>query len=270
MDAEAGWLGLAGAICAVTGAAGGLGRAIALGLAEAGAQLALLDRDMEGLAATAAALPPGQPPPLLLPCDVSDEAAVRAAASRSAADLGPCTVLVNTAALLRPGALESLPLADWNAMLAVNLTGYLLCAQAFGAQMLRAGQGRLVHLSSIAGSHAQAGSGAYSVSKAGVTMLSRQLALEWGPRGLRSNVVSPGLVVTPMSQPFYDTPGVMEKRSAAVPLRRVGRPPDLRDAVLFLASPRSAYVNGEELVVDGGFSQGLMGFVPRPGHGDAA
>jgi NAD(P)-dependent dehydrogenase (short-subunit alcohol dehydrogenase family) len=124
-----------------------------------------------------------------------------------------------------------------------------------------------VHVASVAASNAQGFSGAYSVSKAGVVMLSRQLASEWGPHGLRSNVVSPGLVVTPMSQAFYDTPGVTERRTAVVPMRRIGAPQDMADAILFLASDRASYINGDEIVVDGGFTRTIMNLVPRPGHG---
>ena len=174
-------------------------------------------------------------------------------------------MLVNTAAVLRPGGLENLSLAEWNAVLSVNLTGYFLCAQIFGRQMRKPGRGSIVHVASIAGSHAQGQSGAYSVSKAGVIMLSRQLASEWGPQGIRSNVVSPGMVITPMSQSFYDTPGVTERRSAVVPLRRVGMPQDIADAILYLASDRSSYVNGDEITVDGGYANMLMNLVPRPG-----
>jgi len=190
---------------------------------------------------------------------------VTAAAGRIEKSLGPCSILVNTAAVLRPGGLESLSLAEWNAVLSVNLTGYFLCAQSFGRQMRKLGRGSLVHESSIAGSHAQGQSGAYSVSKAGVIMLSRQLASEWGPEGVRSNVVSPGMVITPMSQAFYDTPGVTERRTAVVPMRRIGAPQDMADAILFLASDRSSYVNGEEIIVDGGYVRTLMSHVPRPG-----
>jgi NAD(P)-dependent dehydrogenase (short-subunit alcohol dehydrogenase family) len=174
-------------------------------------------------------------------------------------------VLVNTAAVLRPGGLDTLSLAEWNAVLSVNLTGYFLCAQIFGRQMRTHGHGSLVHVSSVAGSNAQGQSGAYSVSKAGVIMLSQQLANEWGPHGIRSNVVSPGLVITPMSQSFYDTPGVTERRKAVVPMRRIGMPQDIADAILFLASDRSSYVSGDEITVDGGFVRMLMNLVPRPG-----
>ena len=145
--------------------------------------------------------------------------------------MGPCHVLVNTAAVLRPGGLDTLSPAG-NAVLSVNLTGYFLCAQIFGRQMRAQGRGSIVHIASVAGSNAQGHSGAYSVSKAGVVMLSQQLANEWGPHGIRSNVVSPGLVVTPMSQSFYDTPGVTERRKAVVPMRRIGMPQDMANAIL--------------------------------------
>ena len=96
-------------------------------------------------------------------------------------------------------------------------------------------------------------------------MLSRQLAAEWGPSGVRSNTVSPGLIRTPLSQAFYDAPGVTEKRAAMVPSRRIGKPEDVADVVLFLASDRAAYVNGADILVDGGLSCMLMSLVPRPG-----
>jgi NAD(P)-dependent dehydrogenase (short-subunit alcohol dehydrogenase family) len=198
-------------------------------------------------------------------CDTTSAESVAAASETIERALGPCDVLVNTAAVLRPGGLDTLSLAEWNAVLAVNLTGYFLCAQVFGRQMRALGRGSLVHIASIAGSHAQGRSGAYSVSKAGVVMLSRQLASEWGPLGIRSNVVSPGMVITPMSQSFYDTPGVTERRAAVTPARRVGMPQDIAEAVLFLASDRSSYVTGDEITVDGGYVRTLMNLVPRPG-----
>jgi NAD(P)-dependent dehydrogenase (short-subunit alcohol dehydrogenase family) len=259
------WLGLAGRVCVVTGGGGGIGRAVALSLARAGAGLAAIDLDERGLEVTASELRALGAKPFTARCDTSNPESVAAAAGAIEKSLGPCGVLVNTAAVLRPGGLENLTLAEWNAVLSINLTGYFLCAQTFGRQMRSAGRGSLVHVASIAGNHAQGQSGAYSVSKAGVIMLSRQLAGEWGPQGIRSNVVSPGMVITPMSQSFYDTPGVTERRAAVVPSRRIGMPQDIADAILYLASDRAAYVNGEEIIVDGGYANMLMNLVPRPG-----
>ncbi|MFB9264316.1 SDR family NAD(P)-dependent oxidoreductase [Bradyrhizobium erythrophlei] len=259
------WLGLSGRIAIVTGGGGGIGRATAVSLARAGAKVAAIDRDERGLDETKAKLGEIGDDHLIALCDTTSAESVATAAETIERALAPCGILVNTAAVLRPGGLDTLSLAEWNAVLAVNLTGYFLCAQAFGGQMRKAGRGSLVHVASIAGSNAQGQSGAYSVSKAGVIMLSQQLAAEWGPHGIRSNVVSPGLVVTPMSQAFYDTPGVTERRTAVVPMRRIGAPQDMADAILFLASDRASYVNGEEIIVDGGYVRTLMSHVPRPG-----
>jgi len=258
------WLGLSGRVCVVTGGGGGIGRAVAVNLAGAGAQVAVIDRDEQGLEKTRAELAGNRH--VVAPCDVTDADSIAAASETVEKALGPASVLVNAAAILRPGTLDTLSLAEWNMVLSVNLTGYFLCAQTFGAQMRKQKRGSLVHVASIAASNAQGKSGAYSVSKAGVVMLSRQLASEWGPDGIRSNVVSPGMVITPMSQAFYDTPGVTERRSAVTPMRRIGMPQDIADAVTFLASDRASYINGDEIIVDGGFTRTIMNLVPRPGH----
>lgn len=259
------WLGLAGRVCVVTGGGGGIGRAVAENLARAGARVAAIDLDARGLEVTHASLRELGPDHIVVGCDTTSADGVASVSATIEKSLGPCSVLVNAAGILRSGALETLSLAEWNAVLAVNLTGYFLCAQIFGRQMRKLGRGSLVHVASIAGSHAQGQSGAYSVSKAGVIMLSRQLASEWGPQGIRSNVVSPGMVITPMSQAFYDTPRVTERRTAVVPSRRIGMPQDIADAILYLASDRASYVNGDEIIVDGGYANMLMNLVPRPG-----
>jgi NAD(P)-dependent dehydrogenase (short-subunit alcohol dehydrogenase family) len=260
----ANWLGLQGKVCVVSGAGGGIGRAVALGMAEAGASVVLLDSNGDACRATAEALGPTGAKTLALECDIADPDSV-AAAERASQAVGPCDVLVNNAGMLRAGPLTTVSMEDWNRLLAVNLTGYLLCAQAFGKAMIDRGRGAIVHTASIAGSNAQGFSGAYSVSKAGVLMLSRQLAVEWGPHGVRSNVMSPGLVRTPMSETFYQDPQVLQRRSAAIPLGRIGTPEDMAQVVMFLASDRAAFVNGQEIIVDGGFEHMLMSLVPRPG-----
>jgi NAD(P)-dependent dehydrogenase (short-subunit alcohol dehydrogenase family) len=258
------WLGLKDRVCVVTGAGGGIGRAVALGMAQAGASVVLLDKDEGNCQATTEALRPTGARTLAVACDIANPDSV-AAAERASRAIGPCDVLVNNAGMLLPGSLATVPLDEWNRLLAVNLTGYLLCAQAFGKAMIERGRGAIVHTASIAGSNAQAFSGAYSVSKAGVLMLSRQLAVEWGPHGVRSNVLSPGLVRTPMSESFYQTPGVAERRAAAIPIGRIGTPEDMAQVVLFLASDRAGFVTGQEIIVDGGFEHMLMSLVPRPG-----
>lgn len=255
--------GLNGKVCVVTGAGSGIGRAIAEALAGAGGSVAILDRDTEGGQATARAI--GGTATFIV-CDVADPDSVAHAAAETERLLGPCGVLVNNAGMIRPGALETLSLAEWNGLLAVNLTGYFLCAQIFSRQMRPRGKGALVHVGSIAAAHATAFSGAYSVAKAGLTMLSRQIAVEWGPQGIRSNVVHPGMILTPLSAGMYERPGVPERRAQAIPAGRIGRPEDVAEAALFLASDRASYVNGDEITVDGGFTRMLMGLIPRSGY----
>lgn len=265
--ASSDWLGIAGRTAVVTGAGGGIGRATAVALARAGCRVVLLDRDAATLQATLGDIQALRGEGLAIGCDVSDPASVESAATQGAAAFGPCDILVNNAGLLRPGPLETLPIAEWNALLAVNLTGYLICAQIFGRQMRQTGKvGAIVHVASIAAAHATGFGGAYSVAKAGIVMLSRQLASEWAGQGIRSNCVNPGMIQTPLSQAFYDKPGATETRAAMIPSRRIGQPQDIADAVLFLASPRSDYINGDEITVDGGFTRNIMSFIPRAGY----
>jgi NAD(P)-dependent dehydrogenase (short-subunit alcohol dehydrogenase family) len=260
------WLGLAGRVAIVTGAAGGIGSAIAAELSGAGVAMALLDRDAQAAEALAAALRERGAQAFATGCDTTEEASVRAALAASRAALGDADILVNNAGILRPGPLAEIPISEWDALLAVNLTGYLVCAQAVRGQMLARGGGAIIHIASIAATNPQPRSGAYSPSKAAVAMLSRQLALEWGPDRIRSNVVSPGFIRTPLSEAFYQAPGILERREAMLPSRRIGTAQDIADAVTFLASPRAAYVNGAELLVDGGLDQALMELTPRPGY----
>jgi len=271
------WLGLAGRPCVVTGAGSGIGAAIAEGLAAVGAPVALLDRDEPAVQAMAGRLQASGAHCRAYTVDVSSEADVAATAERVRRDFGPCWGVVNNAGLLRPGALADIPLDEWNAVLAVNLTGYLLVARHFARQMgerpaaaagafAPAARGAIVHIASISGHHPQTRSGAYSASKAGVLLMSRQLAVEWGPEGIRSNAICPGMIRTPLTAKFYEEPGFEARRAAVTASRRVGEPEDIANTALFLLSPRAGYVNGAELLVDGGMDDMLMDLVPRPGY----
>lgn len=258
------WIDLSSNVAVVTGGGAGIGRGIALGLAEVGANVAVLDRDEMG-AAVAAEIRGSGGRAEFFACDVTSDDSVARAACEVVAKVGEAAILVNNAGTMLPGGLETTSMADWDRILSLNLTGYLRCARVFGEPMLARGAGAIVHVASISAAFPQSYSGAYSVSKAGVVMLSRQLAVEWGPRGVRSNVVSPGMIRTPMTEAIYQTEGVHEARRTLVPARRIGRPEDIADAAIFLASARASYITGEEIVVDGGFTRTLMGTIPRPG-----
>ena len=258
------WLGLSGRAAVITGAGGGIGKAIALELSVNGVHCNVLDRASELVDATVAEIKASGGSASGYVCDVTDEAAIYSVAT----SIKNCDILVNAAGLVRPGALADLTTVEWNDLLKVNLTGYFLMARSFTPALVASGNGAMIHVASISSTNPQGSSGAYSVSKAGVVIMSKQLAFELGPQGVRSNTVSPGLVRTPMTEAYYQVGDVAERRDAAVPVGRVARPDDIADIVTFLASDRARYITGADLVADGGFSQTLMSSVPRPGFGD--
>lgn len=264
-QAARGWLELEGKVCVVTGAAGGIGAEIARELHAVGARVALLDRDEQGAIAAAATIAEAGGRVIAVGCDITDKASVDAAARRVESELGRCDVLVNNAAAIYADALMNIDLDKWNQLMAVNLGGFLLCSQAFGRQMIAGGGGSMVHIASISGRTPQPFSGPYSVSKAGVKMLSQLLAVELGEHGIRSNVVSPAMVRTPMSEVIYQNPEVLKLREQIVPARRISGPRDIAEVVLFLASPRAGYVSGQDVLVDGGLSTAWLSLIPRPG-----
>jgi len=260
------WLNLSDRVAVVTGAGSGIGAAIAHGFANAGAKVAVVDRDGEAATRVATRLTAAGANADAFTCDVTRQEAVCAIVGEVTARLGTTDILVNNAGILRPGPLGTVSIEGWNEVLAVNLTGYLIAAQAFGPDMIKAGRGSIIHIASIAATNTQPRSGAYSASKAGVLQLSKQLAVEWGPHGVRSNAILPGLIRTPLSAAFYENKEFEEKRKALVPTRRIGEPEDIAQAALFLASDRASYVSGAEILVDGGLSTVLMEMVPRPGY----
>ena len=249
------WLKLEGDVCAVTGALGGMGVEICREFARNGANVVLLDLDEEKVKAAAADLAAefgihaeGYK------MNATDEAEVQAAVDATIAGFGRVDVLVNTAGILRFAAMEDLPLSDWNEVINVNLTGYFITSQRFGREMIKAGQGRLVHISTVASHSPETFSGVYSSTKAGVNMMSKMLAAEWGPYGVRSNCVEPCFVKTPMSASFYADPEVEKSRSRLI-----------ANAVMFLASKRSDFTTGDAIKVDGGFSNMMGDLTAKPG-----
>ena len=258
------WLGLSGRSAVITGAGGGIGKAIALELSANGVTCNVLDRASELVESTVSEIGKNGGKATGHVCDVTDEAALNSIAD----SIKSCDILVNAAGLVRPGALADLTTGEWNDLLKVNLTGYFLMARTFTPHLVASGNGSMIHIASISSTNPQGSSGAYSVSKAGVVVMSKQLAFELGPKGVRSNSVSPGLVRTPMTEAYYQVGDVAQRRDTAVPVGRVAKPDDIADIVTFLASDRARYITGADLVADGGFSQTLMSSVPRPGFGD--
>ncbi|HEX2547762.1 MAG TPA: SDR family oxidoreductase [Ramlibacter sp.] len=252
---------LDGKLIAMTGAAGILGQGAVAAFLEAGARVCALDRteaDLQRLGTHERLL--------AIPTDVSDAASVRAAADRLDATWGVADVLFNNAATKSENffaPFEDFPLEDWNAVLAVNLTGAMLCAQAFGAPMARRGRGAIVNTLSIYGIVAPdqriyEGSeylgrpintpAIYSASKAGLWGLTQYLASYWGGRGVRVNAITPGGVFSGQNETFVGN------YSQRVPLGRMATREDIVNGMVFLASDASSYLNGHNLVVDGGWT----------------
>ena len=253
---------LDGKTIAMTGAAGILGQGAVAAFLEAGARVCALDRsmaDLDKLGSDGERL-------LKIATDVSDPASVRVAADRLHAQWGVADVLFNNAATKSENffaPFEDFPLADWNEVMAVNLTGAMLCAQAFGGAMARRGRGAVVNTLSIYGIVAPdqriyEGSeylgrpintpAIYSASKAGLWGLTQYLASYWGAQGVRVNAITPGGVFSGQNETF------VRNYSQRVPLGRMASREDIVNGMLFLASDASSYLNGHNLVVDGGWT----------------
>lgn len=266
MSNEQKWLNLSGKVVVITGAAGGMGSFFAEAFAKQNAQLALIDIKQEKVVELAERLSTEYATKVIaLSCDTSKEAAVDETVQKVVAEFARVDVLVNTAAILRPAMFESLSLEEWETTLKINLTGYFLMSQRFGKVMIQQRKGIMIHISTLLSEFPETYSGAYSVSKAGVNMLSKQMAAEWGQYGIRSNCVLPSLVRTPLSNDFYANKDVLEKREAITANKRIGTIADISNTVLFLASDRSDYINGSEVKVEGGLGIMMGDQIAKPG-----
>ena len=241
---------LDGKVALVTGAASGIGSAIADVFADAGARVVVVDLDPEVSQRRAKQLGRGA---VGFGCDVSDQASVQAAADRAVEAAGRVDVLVNSAGIVDLAPAEDLSVRAWERTLAVNLTGTFYMSQAVGRHMLAAGRGKVINLASQAASVGLLEHAAYCASKAGVLGLTRVLATEWAGRGVTANSISPTVVLTDLGRKAW----AGEKGEAAkreIPVGRFALPREVAGAALFLASGAADMVNGTDLVVDGGYT----------------
>ena len=244
---------LAGKSVFVTGASRGIGRAIALEAARAGASLALFDLKKEAMDETAAACSEaGSPKVTQHAVDVSKSDSVGAAAEEALAAHGGCYGLVNNAGITRDGLLMRMSDEDIDAVLSVNLKGAFYMVRALVRTMTKAREGSIVNLASVVGIMGNAGQANYSASKAGLIGFTKSVAKEFGGRNLRCNAVAPGFVETAMTAQL--PAAAREAMLRNVPLGRPALPEDIAPVVVFLLTPKSAYVTGQVLAVDGGMT----------------
>ncbi|NYZ17127.1 SDR family oxidoreductase [Azospirillum sp. RWY-5-1] len=229
----------------VAGGAGGLGAVLARAFAERGARVLAADLARAVAAAEAAGTP-------AVALDVTDEASCAAAMDEAVRRHGRLDVLINASGVYRTGPALEFARADWDAEIAVNLTGAFLLARAAGRVLTEQGSGAVITLASVSSAVANPAYAAYAASKAGVAHLTRVLAQEWAPRGVRVNAIGPAMTETAMTRGVFDDPGHRTRALARIPMGRFGRPEDLVGAAVFLASPAGAFVTGQTLFVDGG------------------
>ncbi|WP_405557068.1 SDR family oxidoreductase [Streptomyces canus] len=242
---------LEGQVALVTGAGGGIGRGIALRFAEEGAAVALHCRTAVAAAREVASrIEDSGARAVVLEADLRDEDECRRMVREAAAWGGGLTALVNNAGVQPIQPLPGMTAADWRSVVETNLTGVFACTQA-AAEVMGPG-GCVTHIASIEARHPAPGHAHYSASKAAIVMHARSAALEYGPRGIRVNTVSPGLVDRAGLAEAW--PEGVERWVRKAPLGRLGRPEDVADACVFLASPLASWVTGHDLVVDGGVS----------------
>jgi meso-butanediol dehydrogenase/(S,S)-butanediol dehydrogenase/diacetyl reductase len=249
----------AGKVALITGAGRGIGRATAERLASEGASLAILDRDGDAARVAAAALERTGNRAIALDADITDQAAVAAAVQATLQAFTRVDVLVNNAAWVLKGNLEQTDPGDWQSELDGTLTGAFLVTRTVLAPMLQQRKGAIVNIGSVNGLLALGNPG-YSAAKAGLLNFTRSLATEYGPKGIRANMVSPGTIQT--ESPSWQKrlardPQVFEKLARWYPVGRVGKPDDIAAAVAFVAADEAGFVNGANLVVDGGLTAGL-------------
>jgi NAD(P)-dependent dehydrogenase (short-subunit alcohol dehydrogenase family) len=247
---------LQGKVAILTGGRRGIGKAIALAFARAGADIVIADivADDGQLDATAAEIKKIGRKCLPVRVDISNKSRVEEMTQKTVSHFGRIDILVNCAGVWLPGqTLLECPEENWNKVIDTNLKGTYLCCQSVGRVMVGQNNGNIINLSSQVGLNPGAGGGAYSVSKAGIIMLTRQLALELAGNNIRVNALAPGIVKTDFNKSLWDKPDAEKQIAMAVPLGRLAEPEDVARAALFLASDDSSYITGVVLPIDGGW-----------------
>ena len=243
-------LSLAGRTAVITGAGNGIGAATARAFAQAGAHVALLDRDSAAVTRTAEEIGLSGGEALPFTADVTDSFAVEGLLDRVAEEWGRLDVVINNAGIVRDATLEDVTDEDWDATLDVNLKGAMIVTRAAVPHMLRRGHGRILSASSLVARTGNYGQTAYAASKAGIIGMTRVWARELGPKGITANVVAPGFIDTDMVKSV--PPKVVEQIKTRVPAGRLGRPEEVANVYLFLASDLASFINGAVVGVDGG------------------
>lgn len=251
--------GISGKVALVTGAAAGIGAAVAQALAKHGASVAAVDLDAARLRDVTATLA-GPERHAGYTADVADAVAVEAAVNDAEAELGPVSILVNVAGVLRTGPAVDISDEDWAAVFAVNASGVFHACRAVGRRMVDRGAGCIVTVASNAAGVPRAQMSAYAASKAAAAHFTRCLALELAPQGIRCNIVAPGSTDTEMLRSMWDEgygpqstiDGSPELYKVGIPLQKLARPDEVAEAVLFLASERASHITMQDLYVDGG------------------
>ena len=247
---------LTGRVAIITGAAHGIGFGIAERLKRAGAELALADMDENALNDAAARLAAADRKPLAIVTDLTDPDSAAAVIAHTSEHFGGIDILVNNAGIRVVSAFCEHSRDDWQRTLEVNLTAPFLLAQAVIPAMLRRGKGKIINITSVAAELGFKNRVAYNVSKAGLTMLTKSIALELGGQGIRCNAVAPGVIETPLNRHYFTDPAFTQVIVDATPTGSWGAPPDIGSAVAFLASDEADFINGATLLVDGGWSAG--------------
>ncbi len=245
---------LAARVAVVTGASRGLGRAIALALAEAGADVALAARSKKDLEDTAQRVREHGRRALVVPTDVASYAEVEALMQRTVRELGRLDIVVNNAGVAKVAPLAEMTPQDWRFMVDVNLTGVFNGCRAASPHLIAQKSGKVINMASVLGQVGLSGYTIYAATKGGVIALTRALGVEWARHGIQVNAIAPGWFATDMTDPAFSDPKINERLARDIPMRRIGRPEEIGPLVVYLASAASGFMTGQTIFLDGGHS----------------